>query len=75
MLSIQWTRRQAKGAKDFLIRNQKFNNDAIQAETWTKAGSARICIFDESKFPGRQMTAKIVELVHRILSLWKTALI
>lgn len=60
-------RRFARGAKDFgcTIRNQKFSCDAIHAETWTKAGSARIYIFDESKFPGRQMTVKIAELIDR----------
>ena len=57
----------AKGAKDFActIREQKFSNDAITAETWTKAGSARIFILDESPIPGRQMTVRITELINR----------
>ena len=57
----------AKGAKDFdcTIRDRKFGNDAITAGTWTKAGSARIFILDESQLPGRQMTVKIAELVDR----------
>ena len=56
----------AKGMKPFdcLVRGKK-DTTPFYVDTWLMAGTARIFIYDESLFPGRQMTAKMVELVNR----------
>ena len=56
----------AKGMKPFdcLVRGQK-DTAPFYVETWLMAGTASIYIYDESLFPGRQMTAKMVALVNR----------